>query len=110
MTDISDTPVKGEKVTVKSDGTVETVTFDMLEHRKLQIETRKWIAAKLKPKKYGDSMAIKSDVSINVTVVTGLPETKLPVLEADIISVGIAAASPEDMIAVGILPDKKPAD
>lgn len=28
---------------------------------KLQIESRKWIAAKLKPRKYGDSTTIKGD-------------------------------------------------
>jgi hypothetical protein len=26
----------------------------MIEHRRLQVDARKWIAAKLKPKKYGD--------------------------------------------------------
>jgi hypothetical protein len=30
----------------------------MLGHRRLQIDARKWIASKLKPKKYGEKLAI----------------------------------------------------
>lgn len=35
---------------------VEVQEGDMTEHRKLQIDARKWIAARLKPKKYGDKV------------------------------------------------------
>lgn len=44
----------GEKVTVKGDGKVETVTGDMVERSKLQVDARKWVAARLLPKKFGD--------------------------------------------------------
>jgi hypothetical protein len=53
--DIADTIELGVKTKVTDKGT-ETWEGDMIEHRRLQVETRKWIAAKLKPKKYGDRL------------------------------------------------------
>lgn len=50
---IADTTQVGEIVTEKPDG-VEVKRADMLEHRRLRIESRKWLAAKLLPKVYGD--------------------------------------------------------
>ncbi|MCK4207187.1 terminase small subunit protein [Brucella pituitosa] len=51
---IADTPMLGEKVKELPGGKKEKTSGDMIEHRKLQVETRKWIAGKLRPKKYGD--------------------------------------------------------
>jgi hypothetical protein len=53
MLDIADTPVIGLKTTSKPTG-VETVEGDMIDHRRLQIETRKWLLGKMAPKKYSD--------------------------------------------------------
>lgn len=53
---IADEPMLGKKVTTKANGDVETVEGDMIEHRRLRVDARKWIAAKLKPKKYGDKI------------------------------------------------------
>lgn len=53
---ITDTPKLGRETTVKPDGGVETKKGDMLGHRKLQVDTRKWLMAKLQPKKYGDKL------------------------------------------------------
>ena len=55
ITEIADNTQSGEIVTEKGDGTVEIKRADMLEHRKLRIESRKWLAAKLLPKVYGDN-------------------------------------------------------
>jgi hypothetical protein len=55
---IADTPQMGVKTKETEDG-FETVTGDMIEHRKLQIDARKWLLAKLAPKKYGDASLIK---------------------------------------------------
>lgn len=52
---ISNTPVKEIKTIERPNGT-EIITSDSPEHRKLQIETRKWILGKLNPKKYGDKL------------------------------------------------------
>lgn len=56
LLEISDTPLEGTETTIKADGGVEVKTGDMLGHRKLQIDTRKWLLSKLLPKKYGDKV------------------------------------------------------
>jgi hypothetical protein len=56
--DIADTPQEGVKTKTMPDGKIETTTGDMIEHRRLQIDARKWAAAKLHPKKYGDKLAL----------------------------------------------------
>ena len=33
----------------------------MIEHRRLQVDARKWAAGKLAPKKYGDKLAVGGD-------------------------------------------------
>lgn len=69
--EIADNPQIGETVTerpivfegepVKKRGKVQVLrevkTSDMIEHRKLRIESRKWLMGKLKPKKYGERLA-----------------------------------------------------
>lgn len=61
--EIADISRIGKKITTKADGTEEIVTADMVERARLQIDARKWYAAKLAPKKYGDRQAI--DVTDN---------------------------------------------
>lgn len=53
IVNIADNPVVGIKTKTGKDG-VEITEGDMIEHRRLQVDARKWVAAKLKPKKYGD--------------------------------------------------------
>lgn len=62
---IADTPKLGTKTTSKASGT-ETTEGDMIEHRRLQVDARKWYLSKLAPKKYGD----KLDVTAKVTTQT----------------------------------------
>lgn len=54
---IADTPQHGVKTTTKATGT-ETTEGDMIEHRRLQVDARKWMLSKMLPKKYGDKMAL----------------------------------------------------
>lgn len=56
---IADTPQIGEKRKIKEDGGVEVSTGDMIEHRRLQVDARKWMAGKLRPKKYGDKIDVE---------------------------------------------------
>lgn len=58
MLEISDTPVEGVRREASDEGYKE-VREDMLGHRKLQVETRKWYLSKLAPKKYGDKTAME---------------------------------------------------
>lgn len=39
----------------------QVVNKEAVARSKLRVETRKWLMAKMKPKKYGDSLDIKSD-------------------------------------------------
>lgn len=52
---IADTTEPGEIVTIKADGEERKIA-DMIEHRKLKIEARKWLAMKLLPRIYGDKL------------------------------------------------------
>ena len=54
--DIADNTQIGEIVTLKADGSQEIKSADMIEHRKLRIETRLKLLAKWNPKKYGDKV------------------------------------------------------
>lgn len=58
---IADEPMVGVKTTTKPNGDVEKVEGDMIEHRRLRVDARKWIAAKLKPRKYGDKLELAGD-------------------------------------------------
>lgn len=55
MLQIADTPKIGTIETAKEWGT-EVQTKDMVDHRKLQIETRKWMLGKMAPKRFGDRL------------------------------------------------------
>lgn len=57
--DIANTPIEGTKTKLDKDGeVVEISKGDMIEHRRLQIDARKWMAGKLRPKVYGDKLDV----------------------------------------------------
>lgn len=56
--EIADTPVEGVRLE-KSESGIKEVREDMLGHRRLQVDTRKWYLSKLAPKKYGDRTAME---------------------------------------------------
>ena len=56
MLAIADTPVLGVKIKTNEKGETETVESDMIEHRRLQVDSRKWMLSKMLPKKYGDKI------------------------------------------------------
>jgi hypothetical protein len=69
LVQIADTPILGEEfeeaMTKDEEGneTVEVVKIkrgDMIRHRQLQIDTRKWVVSKMLPKKYGDKIDLTS--------------------------------------------------
>jgi hypothetical protein len=55
---IANTQEIGEIITEKPTGT-EIKRADMIEHRRLKIDARKWYAGKLAPKKYGDRQHVE---------------------------------------------------
>lgn len=65
---IADTPHIGTKSVSKATG-LEITEGDMIEHRRLQVDTRKWMLAKMLPKVYGDRQHIEHSGAID-TVAT----------------------------------------
>lgn len=62
---IADTPMIGTKSVSKATG-LEITEGDMIEHRRLQVETRKWMLSKMLPKLYGDKQQIELSGSVDI--------------------------------------------
>jgi hypothetical protein len=60
---IADTPRLGIVRTTKADGSIEERQEDMTAHRRLQIDTRKWLLAKWLPKVYGDKLELAGELT-----------------------------------------------
>ena len=69
---IADTPQMGEIITVRGEER-EVKMCDMLEHRKLRIDSRKWLLSKLAPKKYGDKTALTGADGGAIQIVSTIP-------------------------------------
>ena len=54
---ISNTPQDGTTITESEKGTFVT-TGDMIQHRRLQVDSRKWMLGKMNPKKYSDKIQV----------------------------------------------------
>lgn len=68
--EIADTTEEGTKTKTTMTG-IETTTGDMTDHRRLKIDARKWVVAKMQPKKYGDKMDLTTngkDLNPNITI------------------------------------------
>jgi hypothetical protein len=72
LIEIADTPVEGEKVKIDKDGNEEVQRGDMIEHRRLQVDARKWALARMAPKKYGDKVAVDSNVKADIDMNVGV--------------------------------------
>jgi len=57
---IADRPLIGEVIKETKDGTF-TETGDNVQRSRLMVESRKWVASKLLPKKYGDKVDVTSN-------------------------------------------------
>jgi hypothetical protein len=72
---ISDTPIEGVVIETDDNGRTKEKKGDMLGHRKLQIDARKWILSKMNPKKYGDKVEHdlkSSDGTMSPTKIIGI--------------------------------------
>ena len=56
---IADTPQIGVKTKIDDTGKSEETRGDMIEHRRLRVDARKWYLSKLAPKKYGDKVNLE---------------------------------------------------
>jgi hypothetical protein len=76
---IANNPELGETTKVDNMGKSETTTGDMIQHRRLQIDARKWMLSKMFPKKYGDKIDHTSDgKEMTTTTVINLGDGKKP--------------------------------
>lgn len=66
--DLADECRVGVKRTTKVTGEVELVEGDMVERSRLQIDARKWMLAKMLPKKYGDKIEHDHKGGISLTL------------------------------------------
>lgn len=66
IVEIADTTQEGSRTKEGGINGDITETGDMIEHRKLRVDTRKWYLSKVAPKIYGDRLAVEhsGDVSI----------------------------------------------
>ena len=62
---IADTPQIGTK-TVSKEWGEEITQADMIEHRKLRVDTRKWMLSKMLPKVYGDKQQVEHSGAIDI--------------------------------------------
>lgn len=73
MLDIADDISQDEMQAIDADGNVSTrVNKEYVQRSRLRLDTRKWIASKLKPKKYGEKLELGTgDGAINIHVTYG---------------------------------------
>jgi hypothetical protein len=74
---IADTPLIGVKTKTNEKGEVETTEGDMIEHRRLQVDARKWLLSKLAPKKYGDKLETTLKGGLRVVSASELKDDEL---------------------------------
>lgn len=56
----------------KGDAEYNVEDKEVTNRSKLRVETRKWIASKLKPKKYGDKLEVEGNINTNTElIITG---------------------------------------
>lgn len=66
--DIADTPMVGSRSVSKPSG-LEITEGDMIEHRRLQVDARKWVLSKMLPKIYGDKLETTHKGSVGVSLI-----------------------------------------
>lgn len=64
--DIANTPIEGEKSTWSEEDGLTIHRADMIEHRRLMIETRKWFAAQTNPNRYGRQVQVTGGENVGL--------------------------------------------
>jgi len=76
MIDISDDGSNDLMKIVKGDVEYEQENKEVTSRSKLRVETRKWIASKLKPKKYGDKITQEHTGNLGTIIQFAQPDPK----------------------------------
>lgn len=56
LLEIADTPQTGVTITTETDGSQKIIEGDMINHRRLRYDARKWLTSKILPKFYGEKV------------------------------------------------------
>lgn len=78
--EIADTTEEGTIVETDDQGRTKEKTGDMTQHRRLKIDSRKWVVSRMSPKKYGDKLDLSSadgSMTPKSAVVTTLTKEEL---------------------------------
>ena len=70
--EIADDSSRDTKSVVKGGQVIEVEDTEWTNRSKLRVDARKWIASKLKPKKYGDKIQTEYSGTVGVTQITGM--------------------------------------
>lgn len=62
----ADTPVEGVTTKWSPLNGLEETKGDMFNHRRLQVDTRKWLLSKVLPKIYGDKIAVEHSGTVSI--------------------------------------------
>lgn len=68
-----------------ADEVAGTESIAAVQAARLRIDTRKWVAAKIKPTKWGEKQVIENTGNVTFSLATGRPGPQTPVLQADIV-------------------------
>jgi hypothetical protein len=93
--EIADTPKIGTKTVEKPSGT-ETTHGDVIEHRRLQVDTRKWLLSKVLPKVYGDKLTTELTGKDGGPIETESTPTPIEVAQRIALTLGIPAQEEEE--------------
>lgn len=66
LLEISDHTEEGQTTVDKPLTGIEITKRDMIEHRRLKVDTRKWYLSKLAPKRYGDRIAVEHSGTVSI--------------------------------------------
>lgn len=69
--EISDNTEVGVKTKTNEKGETETYEGDMIEHRRLKVDSRKWILSRVLPKKYGEKIENTGSPQVAIQVNNG---------------------------------------
>lgn len=85
---IADTVQLARKITDKADGTREVVTSDAVDRARLQVDTRKWVLAKMLPKVFGDRPPGGANININIGGPQGIAAKRVLLASLDDLAAG----------------------
>lgn len=74
--DIADDGANDFMTVTKGDKEYNVVNHENIQRSRLRVDTRKWIASKLKPKKYGDRTEVDFNPINPVTFISEVPAPK----------------------------------